>query len=307
MKHFRNNTLLWLSGMAMATVFALAIPASAKAETITICVNKAGKIQQVKGACKAKQTAVTWESVGTTGPQGPQGPQGLTGPAGVQGATGPAGPQGLQGATGPAGPQGATGPPGPQGPEGTTGPAGSQGAMGPAGPAGATGEAGANGAPGISAVDAVTLTGGTAGALGAYSESQLSPSVTITSPLYMPPGGSSVSLSDSIPYWTAVPLLGGSSGTAGGILGHYFVHLSAAPGGGGEYLFAACVFTSPFSAAATCTTLCTVTDPATTCVSTEPVTVSAGSLVTVEAYVPSGSPTPSNTADVAWSMTYTHN
>ncbi len=312
MKHLRNNTLLWLSGMAIATVFALAIPAPAKAETITICVNKAGKIQQVKGACKAKQTAVTWESVGTTGPQGPQGPQGLTGPAGVQGATGPAGPQGPQGATGSAGPAGATGPAGPQGPQGPTGPAGAQGATGPTGAQGPTGSVGADGAAGINAVNAVTLTGGTDGALGSYYTAhgldyQLNPALTADTPLYMPPGGASVTGGSTPPVSAEVPLLGGSSGAAGGTLGHYFVNLSTAPGNGGEYDFAACV-TSADLTTTNCNVLCTVTDPATTCNSTTTVTVSAGSLVTIQAYVdPTAQATPSNTADVAWSMTYTHN
>lgn len=291
MKRLRNNTLLWLSGLAMASIFTFGIPAGASAATITICVNKAGKIQQVKGACTAKQTAVTWVSVGTTGPQGPQGPQGL------QGAAGPAGP---------------AGPVGPIGPQGATGPAGPQGVAGLAGPQGSTGPVGADGAAGTKAVDAVTLTGGTAGALGTYytfygSDYQLNPALIQSFPLYMPPGGSSVALSEAIPYWTAVPLLGGSGGSAGGTLGHYFVHLSAAPGGGGGYLFAACVIPSDLSTM-NCQTLCTVSDPATTCSSTTPVSVTTGSLVTIQAYVdPTASATPSNTADVGWSMTYTHN
>lgn len=307
MKHLRNNPLLWLSGMAMATVFALAIPVGAKAETITICVNKAGKIQQVKGACKAKQTAVTWESAGTAGPQGPQGPQGLTGPAGAQGASGPAGPQGPQGASGPTGPQGATGSAGPEGPQGPIGSAGAQGATGPTGAQGSPGPVGPDGAPGINAINAVTLTGGTDGALGAFTGNQLSPSLTSASALYMPPGGGSVPLSDDnpptdpFPYWTAVPL-------GAGTLGHYFVHLTAAPGGGSGYLFAACLFIAPGSNPPACTTLCTVTDPATTCSSSTTVDVPAGDLVTIQAYAdPSATATPSNTVDVAWSITYTHN
>lgn len=278
-------------GVLATLIFASAIPAVSNAEIITVCVNKAGKIQQVKGACKAKQTAVTWESVGTAGPQGPQGPQGL------QGAAGPAGP---------------AGPVGPVGPKGATGPVGPKGATGPGGSAGATGAVGPAGNPGINAINAVTLTGGTAGALGdnytAHGfDYQLNPSLIQSFPLYMPPGGSSVALgdhnppTDPFPYWTAVPL-------AAGTLGHYFVHLSAAPGGGGGYLFAACLFTAPGSVAPTCTTLCTVSDPATTCSSTTNVTVPTGSLVTIQAYaVPSPAPTPSNTTDVAWSMTYTHN
>jgi len=287
MNHYKNQALLWLSGLAVASIFTFGIPARASAATITICVNKAGKIQSTKGACTSKQTAVTWVSVGPTGPQGPQGPQGATGPAGPVGATGSPGLAGAQGPTGPAGPVGDTGPVGSQGPPGATG---------------------ATGAAGITALNAVTLTGGTAGALGAYYytahglDYQLNPALTQSFPLYMPPGGSSVALGDAIPYWTAVPL------AAGGTLGHYFVNLSAPSGNGGEYQFAACVFTSPFSSPATCTSLCTVTDPATTCNSTGNVTVSAGALVTVEAYVPSGSPTPTTAAvGAAWSMTYTHN
>jgi hypothetical protein len=250
-----------------------------------------GKIQSTKGACTSKQTTVTWVSVGPTGPQGPQGPQGATGPAGPVGATGPAGAQGPPGATGPAGPVGATGPAGAQGPTGPTG---------------------AAGAAGTKAAYAVTLTGGTAGALGAYytfygSDYQLNPALVQSFPLYMPPGGTSVALGDAVPYWTAVPLLGGSGGSAGGTLGHYFVHLSAAPGAGGGYLFAACVIPSDLSTM-TCQPLCTVSDPASKCSSTTTVPVPTGSLVTIQAYVdPSASATPSNTADVGWSMTYTHN
>jgi len=290
MNHYKNQALLWLSGLAVASIFAFGIPAGASASTITICINKAGKIQGTKGACTSKQTAITWQSVGPTGPQGPQGPQGPTGPAGPVGATGAAGVAGAQGPTGPAGPVGATGPTGAQG---------------------SAGAAGADGAAGTNAVDAVTLTGGTAGALGAYytyngSDYQLNPALTQSFPLYMPPGGTSVALGDAIPYWTAVPLLGGSGGSAGGTLGHYFVHLNIAPGAGG-YVFNACVFTST-TVPATCTSLCTVTDPATTCSSTTTVAVSTGSLVTIQAYAdPSAAATPSNTADVAWSMTYTHN
>lgn len=313
MKHLRNNPLLWLSGMAMTTVFALAIPVGAKAETITICVNKAGKIQQVKGACKAKQTAVTWESVGTAGPQGPQGPQGLTGPAGAQGASGPAGPQGPQGASGPTGPQGTTGSAGPEGPQGPIGPAGAQGATGPTGAQGPTGATGATGSAGINAINAVTLTGGTDGALAAnlLTNNLLTPTRTSDSPLYMPPGGSSDASpgGEFIPFWTAVPLLGGSGGTAGGTLGHYFVHLSSMPGGGSGYQFAACLFTSPFSDPPVCTTLCTVTSSATSCSSPAETTVDvpAGSLVTIEAYDADADEPPQNTTDVSWSMTYTHN
>ncbi len=121
MNHYKNQALLWLSGLAVASIFTFGIPAGASAATITICVNKAGKIQSTKGACTSKQTAITWVSVGPTGPQGPQGPQGATGPAGPVGATGPAGLAGAQGPTGPAGPVGATGSAGPQGPTGAAG------------------------------------------------------------------------------------------------------------------------------------------------------------------------------------------
>ena len=291
MNHYKNQALLWLSGLAVASIFAFGIPAGASASTITICVNKAGKIQSTKGACTTKQTAITWVSVGPAGLQGPQGPQGATGLAGPVGATGSAGLTGAQGATGPAGPVGD---------------------MGSAGPQGPTGAAGADGAAGTKAVDAVTLTGGTAGALGPYythkgDNYQLNPALTQSTPLYMPPGGTSAVLGDAQPYWTAVPLLGGSGGSAGGTLGHYFVHLNVAPGGGGGYLFAACVIPSDLLTM-TCQTLCTVSDPATTCSSTTPVSVTTGSLVTIQAYVdPTASATPSNTADVGWSMTYTHN
>jgi hypothetical protein len=48
MNHFKNQALLWLSGLAVASIFAFGIPAGASAATIMICVNKAGCLQRSK-------------------------------------------------------------------------------------------------------------------------------------------------------------------------------------------------------------------------------------------------------------------
>lgn len=60
-------------------------------------------------ACRASETALSWNQ---------QGPKGDTGEIGPQGATGETGEQGPRGETGPQGPQGETGPAGPAGPAG---------------------------------------------------------------------------------------------------------------------------------------------------------------------------------------------
>jgi collagen triple helix repeat protein len=94
--------------------------------------------------CSQRETPLSWDQQGATGPAGPAGPTGQTGP---QGPFGPQGPKGDPGPTGPAGPVGPLGPQGPMGDTGQTGPPGAPGNTGPTGPPGPKGETGATGPP----------------------------------------------------------------------------------------------------------------------------------------------------------------
>ena len=60
-------------------------------------------------ACKAKETAITWNQTGPQGVPGAPGAQGPPGELGAKGDPGQAGPQGPAGPAGPAGPQGPAG------------------------------------------------------------------------------------------------------------------------------------------------------------------------------------------------------
>jgi hypothetical protein len=306
MSHYMNKAMLWLGGLVAGVIFALAIPAGASAQTISICVNQHGKIKGINTACNANQVMLSWAVVGPTGPQGAQGPAGPQGPEGPQGDVGVIGSQGPQGPQGPAGPDGAVGNAGATGATGPAGPQGIQGPVGIAGLQGLQGPPGADGAPGLPTVNAVMLTGGSAGPLGVAQSAALAPARVAGAPLFMPPGGAAVVGASAIPPPSAeTALLGGSTGTAGGTLGHFHVQLSTNPGGGGGYIFAACVGTL---ATNSCTNLCTVSDSLTKCSSTTTVAVPTGDLVSIRAQVdPALNGTPANTADVAWSMTYTHN
>ena len=309
MNRHKGRALLWLCGLAAAAIFALSIPSAASAQGITICVNKHGKIKGINTACNANQVMLSWDPVGLVGAQGPQGPSGRQGPQGPQGDVGLQGSQGPQGPQGPAGPQGDAGPVGPQGPQGLTGPQGIQGPVGPIGDTGAQGLAGLDGNPGLPTVNAVMLTGGTAGGIFASSiGTPLSPLRTSLSPLFLPVGGSAVAgVSSSPPPGADTPLLGGSAGTAGGVIGHFHAQLSTNPGGGGGYIFAACVTTTDL-ATTTCTDLCTVADTDSACSTATTVAIPAGNYLAIRAQVdPSLNGPPVNTALVGWSTTYTHN
>jgi hypothetical protein len=159
-----------VSRTSIALVSAAALPlffappaAAQSSAVIYACLNPGNasvRIVDVNEACKATETRLQWNVVGTPGPMGPQGESGL------QGARGEKGDQGLPGEFGPRGDQGAKGDkgekgdPGPSGLKGDTGAAGAQGpagaqgdlgSVGPAGPQGAQGDvgpAGQDGAPG---------------------------------------------------------------------------------------------------------------------------------------------------------------
>ena len=78
------------------------------------CVSKATGILRVIDPatgqqCPTRETAITWNQKGVSGPAGAPGPAGAIGPAGATGAAGPSGPIGASGPAGPAGPAGGTG------------------------------------------------------------------------------------------------------------------------------------------------------------------------------------------------------
>ncbi len=68
---------------------ALGLAAGNDTGTITACVDRDGspRIVAAGTACKGKDTTVSWNVQGPTGPQGPQGPKGDQGPAGSSGPT----------------------------------------------------------------------------------------------------------------------------------------------------------------------------------------------------------------------------
>ncbi len=135
-------TVILAIGVTAGTVFAYA-----DGGVIHACVKDYGTVRIVKSAsdCKAQETLVEWNIMGSQGekgdpgPQGEPGPEGPAGPQGDPGAVGPAGLQGDPGAVGPVGPQGEKGDMGAVGPQGDPGPAGLPGIQGPAGPQGAQG------------------------------------------------------------------------------------------------------------------------------------------------------------------------
>jgi hypothetical protein len=72
--------LMVAATVADSLVLALAI--SAHAGTITMCLNKQGKIKSVNTTCKPNQLTLSWDSDGVAGPPGPPG---APGPAGANG------------------------------------------------------------------------------------------------------------------------------------------------------------------------------------------------------------------------------
>jgi|HubBroStandDraft_1064217.scaffolds.fasta_scaffold07127_3 hypothetical protein len=315
MGNYKSKALAWLGAIAASATVALAFPSNARAQTISICVTQKGLIKGINTACQPDQTLLSWPTIGPAGPTGPTGP---TGPQGPQGANGEVGPVGIQGPTGSQGPAGTSGSVGSVGVAGVTGPQGPQGIRGPAGPTGAPGSpgvAGASGVNGLSTVNAVMLTGGTQGsAVAKFQVAQLTPANTLpTNGLWMPFGG--VSFAAATPLSPApakplnialTPLLGGASGTAGGDLGHFQALISSNPGLGGAYDFEVCVF-NPDLSLLSCAGLCSIADSAVQCSNTAGITgVPAGGYASVVAYA---DPTlvPTNSVNVGFSMTYTHN
>jgi hypothetical protein len=106
-KRAARLALVGLAILAGATGVAYATAAVvASTSVINACTNdKNGELRMVDaaGACRRKESPVSWNVQGPQGDVGPAGPQGLKGDPGVQGPPGPTGPQG------PAGPAGADG------------------------------------------------------------------------------------------------------------------------------------------------------------------------------------------------------
>lgn len=294
MSYCKSKALIWLGAMAASAIIALVFPSGARAQTTSICVTKKGLIKGINTACEPDQTSLTWVNIGPAGATGPTGP---TGPQGPQGPNGDVGTVGLGGVTGPQGPQGIRGP------------------VGPTGAPGSMGVAGASGINGLNTVNAVMLTGGTQGSkVAEFQVAQLTPLNTLpTNGLYMPFGGVSFAAATPLspppakPLNIALtPLLGGLFGNAGGVLGHFQALISSNPGLGGAYDFEICVF-NPDLSLLSCASLCSIADSAVQCSATGSNTgVPAGAYATVIVYA---DPTlvPTNTVNVGFSMTYTHN
>ena len=139
---------------ATLVMMIIAMPATARAEQLSLCIGPAGKIKAVSSngtvvSCKKRFTLLVWNNPGPAGPQGAVGPTGAEGPMGPSGPVGPAGVNGPPGIKGPTGPQGIPGPPGPVGSEGFNGPTGATGPTGDTGPTGFTGLTGATGTGGV--------------------------------------------------------------------------------------------------------------------------------------------------------------
>jgi hypothetical protein len=174
---------------ATLVIMIIAMPASARAERLSLCIGPFGKILAVASngkvaTCKSRFTLLVWNNPGPTGPQGIVGPTGADGATGPSGPVGPVGVNGPPGIKGPTGPQGIPGPPGPVGSEGFNGQDGATGPTGDTGPAGLTGVTGATGAGGSgpSPTDNIPFPGGdqlavlTGGTLGATVGSDDGPS-----------------------------------------------------------------------------------------------------------------------------------
>jgi hypothetical protein len=262
----RRGLRVALSAAAGIAMLAAAAP-SGSAQTITLCVNRQGRIKGIDVACTKPQVTITWNAAGV---QGPTGPVGLQGPIVAVGSIGP---------TGPAGPQGFVGPAGPQGPQGLTG---AQGPMGVQGPTGALGAAGLNG------TNTGILTGGIGQLLGAAESIELGGSGgTGNKTLYMGPGnGADTTLAN-----VEVPV---SAGTLTELLVQSDRNPGSPGGVAGSYTFVLCV-NENCSTALTCT----MTDPTTSCSdTTDSVSVNDGDRIAIVGLATTGS----NTADIAYSL-----
>jgi hypothetical protein len=109
-KRAARVALVGLAILAGATGVAYATAAVvASTSVINACTNdKNGELRMVEaaGACRRKESPVTWNVQGPQGDVGPAGSQGLKGDAGATGVQGPPGPTGPQGPAGPAGTNG---------------------------------------------------------------------------------------------------------------------------------------------------------------------------------------------------------
>ncbi len=231
---------------ATATLAAMmiALPATAHAQLISICVKTDGEVVRIGSqTCGNNQTRLVWNFPGATGVQGVQGP---AGPNGVQGNPGEAGPAGNPGMTGPTG---AMGPLGPQGPAGVQGPPGLLGPSGPTGPQGLPGPVGSEGFNGPTGVTGPTgLIGptGPIGFVGSTGTGGRGPSPTDNLPY---PGGDQLAVltggnlgatvgSDDGPSGEPVAdvdlggYLAGPSGPTGPFTGERAIHMG--PGNGAE-------------------------------------------------------------------------
>jgi hypothetical protein len=145
------KTKLLLGGGLLVLLLAFAGGAAyayAEDGVIQACVKDNGQVRIVNQAsdCKAQETHIQWNIIGS---QGPKGDKGDTGATGAIGPTGPAGETGPTGPIGAIGPQGLKGDTGAQGAKGDTGATGATGPAGPQGEKGDTGATGAQGVPGV--------------------------------------------------------------------------------------------------------------------------------------------------------------
>lgn len=287
----RRGLRLALSAAAGIAMLAAVAPPSS-AQTITLCVNREGRIKGIDVACTKPQVTLTWYAAGIQGPTGPVGPQG---PIGAPGYTGPTGPQGAQGPAGPFGPPGTAGPTGPTGAQGLIGSTGSQGLQGLTGvpgPMGVQGPTGSLGAAGLTGTNTGVLAGGSSGedvgfAFNLVLGGKGGPGKKT---LYMGPGnGADTTLAN-----VEVPV-------SAGILSDLLVQTDMNPGspGGitGSYSFVLCVnenCTTPVS--------CTITDPTTSCSDTiDNVSVNDGDRVAIVGLASTGS----TSTDVTYSLEHT--
>ena len=83
------------NGLTLSLIAVLTVSAQSGA-TIQACASNSNGDLRIRppSGCLAKETAISWNSVGPAGPQGPPGPAGVPGPTGPQGPAGPTGPPG---------------------------------------------------------------------------------------------------------------------------------------------------------------------------------------------------------------------
>ena len=303
MPAFLKHAWRYLASVAGAAILFIALPTGASANTLTICINNAGRIKGINSSCPF--TSLTWETVGPPGPQGPEGVDGLPGEEGPPGITGDQGPQGPNGPQGAFGPTGPAGDPGPAGVKGPPGPMGDDGIKGIPGPQGDQGPPGVNGTNGFNEPNVSMVTGGTLGRLGEQENVNLTGVNTVlTNQLRLGPGNGS-DTSDA----TQVPM--SDPGVAANLWVNTDHHAGVDPTGPPaaglpiSYFFFLCNGDFPGS----CAVNCVITDPDTTC--NDPVEVpfphtqafSEGDVMSVFAYSDNLN---ANPTEVKWSAEYFH-